>query len=519
MAARRRHHSVVSEMSAPELVQTGAAELAGLIASRRVSATEAVRAHIERIQALEGRLNAVVTPLFEQAVAEAAEADRGRAEGRPLHGVPVTVKECFHMQGTPSTLGLDAKRGAIAEDNADLVTRLRDAGAIVVAKTNVPQLLLYIESDNPLYGRTNNPWDLARTPGGSSGGEGAAVAAGYGSLGLGTDIGGSVRIPAHFCGVHSLKPTPDRLSLRGTEDESFFSPYAVPDGAGPLARSVDDLRLAMAVLGSPIAERPVKDLRIGVYDDDGYIPSSPAIKRAIRAAASALETMGCRVQEFAPPDVYEALAVFYGLFTVDGGDSPKAWTRGSTVDPRIKDLLTLAGLSGALRQPVSALYRFRGQRRVGQLVGWAGRRSEAAIAELVARRDAYRRRFDQTMADLDVLICPPCSLPAFTHGATKDLGPASICYTLPFNLLAWPAGVVAATRVKPGEEGGRPAGRDLVDETARKVDLGSAGLPVGVQVAARSGRDDHVVAVMAALEQHFRDQADYPVTSFRIETK
>ena len=507
----------MSETRTPELVGTGAAELARLIATRQVSATEAVGAHIERIRSLEGKLNAIVVPLFDDAMRAAAEADRSSAEGRPLHGVPVTVKECFHMEGTPSTLGLDARRGRPDEDTADLVSRLRDAGAIVVGKTNVPQLLIYIEADNPLYGRTNNPWNLARTPGGSSGGEGAAVAAGYSSLGLGTDIGGSVRIPAHFSGIHGFRPTPDRLSLRGTEDQSLFARYAIPDAAGPLARSVADLRLAMSALGSPVAERDVRDLRVGFYEDDGYFPASSAIRRAVRDAAEALRVAGCKVEAFAPPDVEGALALFYGLFTVDGGDGFKTLVSGSTVDPRIKDLLTLGGLANQLRPPVAALYRLQGQRRVAKLVRWAGRRSEAAVAELIAKRDAYRRRFDQTMGPIDVLICPPCSLPAFTHGSTKELGPASVCYTALYNLLAWPAGTVAASRVRSGEDGRRPVSKDLVEQTARNVDMGSTGLPVGVQVAARSGRDEQVLAVMAALESHFRGQPDYPVTPVGLD--
>jgi fatty acid amide hydrolase len=145
-------------------------------------------------------------------------------------------------------------------------------------------------------------------------------------------------------------------------------------------------------------------------------------------------------------------------------------------------------------------------------VGWAGKRSKSEAASLVARRDAYRRRFLASLADIDVLICPPCSVPAVTHGATRQLGPASVSYTLLYNLLGWPAGVVAATRVKVGEERGRPSSRDLMDDTARKVDEGSAGLPVGVQVASRPGREELVLAVMAALEGHFRKSGDYPLT-------
>ena len=494
------------------LTDLSASELARLIAVRQVSATEAVKAHIRRIEELDGRVNAVVVPMFEEALSEAAKADGMSAQGRPLHGVPVTVKECFHVKGTASTIGLDSKRDHRANEDAELVPRLKAAGAIVVAKTNVPQLLIYVEADNPLYGRTNNPWNLARSPGGSSGGEGAAVAAGYGALGLGTDIGGSVRIPAHFCGVQSLKPTPGKLSLRGTEDELQFSHIAIADAAGPLARTVADLRLAMSVLGAAVTETSVKGLRVGFYVDDGYFPASAAVRRAVDEAGRALDAAGCSVKEFSPPDILEALRVFYGLFTADGAELFKSLMKGSKYDERIKDLMTLGTLPNLLRPAVASLYGMRGQRRVAQLVGWAGKRSKNEAAALVARRDVYRQRFLAALGDIDVLICPPCSVPAVTHGATRQMGPASVCYTILYNLLGWPAGVVSATRVKVGEEKGRATSRDLVEDTARKVDEGSAGLPVGVQVASKPGREDLVLAVMSVLEGHFRGGADYPIT-------
>ena len=502
----------MGEMHQAALTELSASELARQIASRRLSATEAVKAHIKRIEEVDSRIRAVVVPLFEQALAEAGKADGMSAQGRPLHGVPVTVKECFHVKGTASTVGLDSRQHHRADQDAELVGRLKAAGAIVVAKTNVPQLLIYVEADNPLYGRTNNPWNLSRSPGGSSGGEGAAVALGYGALGLGTDIGGSVRIPAHVCGLQSLKPTPGKLSLRGTEDETLLSHVAIPDAAGPLARSVVDLRLSMAAMGAPVTETGVKGLRIGFYTDDGYFPASAAIKRAVKEAALGLEAAGCSIKEFKPPDILEALQLFYGLFTADGGAKFKALLKGSTRDDRIKDLMMLASLPNPLRPAISALYGVRGQRRVAQLVGWAGKRSAAGTQALVARRDAYRQLFLSAMGDIDVLISPPCSVPAVTHGATRQMGTASVCYTLLYNLLGWPAGVVAATRVNVGEEKGRPASRDLVEETARKVDEGSAGLPVGVQVASKPGREDLVLAAMQALESHFRGSGDYPVT-------
>jgi fatty acid amide hydrolase len=192
--------------------------MARQIAAGAITSAELVEAHIRRIEAVNPRLNAVVVTRFEQARAEAAAADEARRRGDPLgplHGVPITIKECFHVAGTPSTEGVGRFASELVAHDAPLVARLRRAGAIVLAKTNVPQLLLMHETDNPVYGRTQNPWDLERGPGGSSGGEGAIVASGGSPLGLGNDIGGSIRFPAHSCGICGIKPTTLRLTNAG----------------------------------------------------------------------------------------------------------------------------------------------------------------------------------------------------------------------------------------------------------------------------------------------------------------
>ncbi|HEY7976271.1 MAG TPA: amidase, partial [Ktedonobacterales bacterium] len=196
-----------------EITDLSAVALAASIARGDLSAIEAVEASIARIEAVNPRLNAVVVKRYDEARAEARAADERQARGEPLgplHGVPITVKECFDVTGTPATYGLPSRAHTLATEDDLYVARLRAAGAIIVGKTNLSQLLLYIESDNPLYGRTNNPWDLTRTPGGSSGGQAAIIAAGGSPLGLATDIGGSIRMPAAFCGVVGMKPTAGR---------------------------------------------------------------------------------------------------------------------------------------------------------------------------------------------------------------------------------------------------------------------------------------------------------------------
>ena len=482
----------------------GAGDLARGIESRQFSASEAVSAHIDRQDEVEPKINAVAVSLHDKAMAAAKAADQGRPrDGQKLYGVPVTVKECFDVVGTATTAGLVGRAANIKDDDAELVSRLRAAGAIVTAKSNLAQLELYVESDNPLYGRTNNPWDLTRTPGGSSGGEAALVAASGSALGLGTDIGGSVRVPAHFCGLCGLRATPGRLSLAGTADEMLFGHVSgVPDSAGPIARRVADIALAMDVLGAPVNEARVEGLVIGLYDDDAFMGASAAVRRAVRQAATVLEAAGAHVVPFEPPSVLEALDVFYGLMTADGAGAFEKLIAGEQLDPRVRQLMQLARLSEWMRPVLGVGLAVAGQRRLSHLVRTTGLRTEEQTRALIARGDVYRRRFEGavTAAGVDVLLCPPNALPAFKHGASADLGPGSICYTALYNLLAWPAGVVPVTRVRPGEMDRRPRGGDMMDRAARRVDKDSAGLPVGVQVAARPNREDLILAVMAAVE-------------------
>src|SRR4029077_16765009 len=349
----------------------GAGDLAAGIAARRFSSSEAVGAHIDRQQEVADRINAVTVSLAEQAMAAAKSADQGRAhEGQKLYGVPVTVKECFDVVGTATTAGLIGRAGNLKSEDAELVRRLRAAGAIITAKSNLAQLELYVESDNPLFGRTNNPWDLARTPGGSRGGEAALVAASASPLGLGTDIGGSVRVPAHFCGLCGLRATPGRLSLAGTADQFLFGHVSgVPDSAGPIARNVADVRLAMDVLGAPVPDARVDGLVIGMYDDDGFMTASAAVRRAVHQAASVLETAGARVVRFELPSVLEALDIFYGLFTADGGAAFVTLIAGEQKGSRVAQLMQLATMPAWLRPVLGAGLMVVGQRRLSHVIG------------------------------------------------------------------------------------------------------------------------------------------------------
>lgn len=510
----------------------GAAELAAELRSGAVSATAVVDSCINRISQVDATLNAVCVRRFDEARSEAAAADAALADGRllgPLHGVPITIKEQFLLEGTPTTFGLGWRRNHRADHTGPLVAALRAAGAIVLGKTNVSQTLIYHEADNPLYGLTRNPWDPARTPGGSSGGEAAIIAAGGSALGLGGDLGGSIRIPAHFSGIAGLKPTTGRLTLTDTPDDiTGAPPTTLPPQPGPLARDVADLHLAMSVLaptsaGSadtssdalayPTDLPDVRGLRAAIQLDESFFRSAPAIRRALSEAAADLVAAGATIVDFRPPPLAEAPRLFLGIMAADGGAWLRASLHGEDLDPRAAGLLKAGAIPNAVRPIVAGMMRLGGQRHMAFTIAAArvsrGAALERIVADVEAYRVAYARAMDAAMVDL--VLTPPHALPALRHGAAEHLHVANAAaYATLYNVLGLPAGVVPVTTVRADEESDRPASRDKAERAALETERGSAGLPVGVQVAARAWREDLVLAAMAAIEAAVRDRSGVP---------
>jgi len=506
-----------------------ATEIAACVRGRELSASEVADAFLRRIESVNGRLNAVVVPLFEQARAAAAAIDETIAAGAPvgpLAGVPITVKESFDVSGTPTTAGLTARKDRIATADALMVSRLRQAGAVLLGKTNVPPLLLSTETDNPLYGRTNNPWDLERSPGGSSGGEAAIIAARGSALGLGSDLGGSVRVPAQACGIHALRPTAGRLSMLG-HFGCMAGNEAILTQPGPLARSVADLSLAMSVLAGPdqslrhpsVPPVPWNDpsgmqlskLHVAYYTDNGVFRPSPAIRRAVRQAADALGAMGMKVEEWHGPNFAEAWDICVRLLVADGMKGSWRALKGSKLDRHTRSLFGLSTLPRGVLAAWGLLSAALGQWHMSQ--GLRRLRSVTARGyfQLVRRRNDFRNRFyaELNARQIDALLCPVDAVAAIPHGASQYLGDA-LSYTAVYSLLGMPAGVVSLSRVREDEVSDRPRSFDLAERAASRAERGTAGLPVGVQVVARHWREDVALAVMSALERYFRDTPEYP---------
>ena len=447
-----------------------------------------------RHRATHEAINAVVQPRF------AAAADEARVPRvGPLAGVPVCVKDCFAVAGLRTTVGIESRRHVVDEADAPLVTSLKAAGALVVGKTNVPQAMLLHETVNPVWGRTNHPHDPSRGPGGSSGGDAAAVAAEVVPLGLGNDLAGSLRQPAHACGIAALMP---RSSALGTGGGFDTLPHlaAVRPRAGFLARTVDDLRVAAEAVGVPVPRSP-RPFAIGWWDDAGPIPASPAIRRAVRVAVDRLADAGAAVRPLDGGLAREAAWLMMAIVSADGGADIRRLFGAERPIPGVARLLRLARMPRGVRPLAAAVARLVGRGIEAEALVRTGPRDAAGVATLLAARVGLRERCVTEMAGLDAILCPVSALPALRHGTAAQLVLAAAPCLLA-NLLDLPAGAVPVTRVRPDEEGDRGFSLDPVLRAAAACDRDSRGLPVGVQVVGGPHADEGVVLdVMQAIER------------------
>jgi fatty acid amide hydrolase len=530
------------------LWQLSASHLASMLARGEVSAEEIVRAHLDRIDSVDGQLHAFTGVFRAQSLAEAIASDARRKRSEllgPLDGVPITIKECFDVAGQTTTLGIPSWRGCIAPRDAAVVTLLREAGAVILGRTNLSQTMLYVEARNPVFGQTANPWSLAHSSGGSSGGEAAAIAAGMSPLGIGTDIGGSIRTPAHFCGICGIKPTLDRLPMRGYR-AVVAGQEVVRATAGPLARRVRDL----ALFFSAVNPRRASDLdprvpplrwddpdsvaldgkRVGIYVDDGLLSASAALGRAVHRAADALRARACEVVAFEPPAIRSMIAAYLGALSADGGEGIRIALRGGEVDSVLASLRFLARMPKAARRGAALGARTLDQNNVALMLEAMGKKSVSELWRLTERLRTYRATLlDEMDAQrIDLLLCPPYATAALPHGASKSFTLGS-SYSILFNVTQFPAGAVPVTRVRP-EEASRGIERtasgiagawanlrqDAIVRRAAAIDEGSAGLPVGVQVVGRPWRDDLVLAAMQAIEAEVSLDAGFPKTPVEL---
>lgn len=456
--------SVVTERSSlVGLTYSSATELAIAIRTRQVSAVEVMEAHLAQIEHHNLALNAVVTLNAEGARRQAQAADAALARGEvwgPLHGVPFTLKDAHATAGMRTTVGFPPFADFVPQEDGTVAARLKAAGALLMGKTNVHILLGdALQSDNPLFGRTNNPWNVDRTPGGSSGGAAAAVAAGMTPFEIGTDLAGSVRIPAHFCGVYGLKPTEQRVSLFGVVPDPGDSPRTIRlmSCVGPLARSVDDLALLYGIIAGPDARdsdvQPVaveamplvelKSLRIAVAPTFPGFPIAAELAKAVGDVARQLSVLGATVEETALPAL---------------------------------DFYADAASAGEL---------------IGMMLGAAQPHDGSAAPTLaqyfaaLQRRDTSILAWEQFFERWDALLCPPAMMAAFPHcepGAPLQVDRQPVSYwlgnlhTILFNYTGHPAVVLPVTQ-------------------------DHAGMPIGVQLVGKRWGESRLLAIAKAISE------------------
>jgi fatty acid amide hydrolase len=510
------------------LYTKSATELRALLERGEITSVEIVDALYARGDAVDGSLHASVRQLRKQALADAAARDEERRRGElrgPLHGLPVTIKENIAVAGTDATAGMRSRLGKPSERDAVTVALARESGAVVIAKSNVPQTLIAAETVSFIHPRTNNPWSVLRTPGGSSGGEAAMIASGQSALGIGTDIGGSIRIPAHFSGICGMKPTLHRWSNTGSTGAMPGQEF-VRSQIGPMARTTDDLTLLLRSLDSPrhaaldpeVAPVPLGDpahidvskLRIGYYEDDGFLSPSLAVGRAVREAVATLKAAGAELVPYRPTNVHDGYFLYVAGMSADGLRTLERELAGEPLVSPLKAFERIAKLAPLARKALAKGLEVAGETRLSGLVRSLREKTVYELFELNARKLAWVRDEANTWRDygLDAVICPPYATPAAQHDATGDFS-AGAYYAFRYNVLGNPAGVVPVTRVRENETS-RFVRKDRIDERAAKIDEGSAGLPIGVQVVARHFREDVVLAVMKAIEMNARRASDYP---------
>jgi amidase len=447
-----------------------------LLRSGEISVTELAEAHIAQIERLNPQLNVFVDFDADRVRDRAQKHDawQGTRSRRPLFGLPVTVKSSIATRGLKCEIGSLIHKGEIPTEDAVVVSRLRAAGALILGTTNCPEFLMAYETANLLHGRTNNPWDLDRTPGGSSGGESSAIAAGMSAAGLGSDSGGSVRVPAHFTGICSLKPTPGRIPGRG-HLPPCVGPFSVLGAIGPMARTIADVALMFRTLSGqdpydpaspPIAlrEPTLDELRantIGFFEDDGLVPVTPETRAAVQSAAAALRDAGFRVGPFRPRSLEPLRQLWWKFFVQCGAMFYAPAIRGKEhlLSPIFSEFL---GFSRAV-PPLTA---------TELLNAWA---------EL----DLLRSKMLEEMSAYPVLLCPVASIPGFRHGEREwVIEDHTVKYfdvvrpTQWFNALAAPAAVVP-------------------------VGTSPEGLPIGVQIVTRPFHDETALGIAAIVDAAF----------------
>ncbi|KAI0314594.1 amidase signature domain-containing protein [Amylostereum chailletii] len=512
-----------------EILEASATEIVRRIEKGVWTASQVLDAYIARAVQAQAKTNCLTEILFEEARATARQLDADfvvtkKLKG-PLHGVPLSIKDQFDVAGVDSSVGFTRWANNPATEDAVVVHHLRAAGAIPFVKTNVPQTMLAFECSNPLWGRSLNPWSDAHTCGGSSGGEAALLAMDGSAAGIGSDIGGSLRIPAAYCGIYSLKPGYARTSLEGAKDPAAGF-EAIKTSAGPMGRSVDDIELiARAIIGkrgsgylpAPVPYRDVKipsKLRFGYYITDGFVKASPACRRAVLETVKALQLEGHECLEIELPEPIRAIELFTGITSSDGYSK---LTSHLGPDPQESSLFLVTlgpRLPGFVRSVAGCLIRTFMDPIFGSLVGHSRTKTVREFYDYAEEKNEFEKRWRCEVwgnHDIDAIIAPVQATPALPHGACNELSPLAAA-TILYNVVDSPVGIIPVTRVDPIQDQiteewviepghgstvveGMLYGKKIYDPVKMK------GLPVSVQIVGQPWEEEKVIGMMHVVDK------------------
>jgi amidase len=466
-----------------------ATTILAVLQAGQISATELLEEHLRRIERYNPQINAIVIPNYEQARQRAAEADAARARGEslgPLHGLPLTIKDCIEVAGLRTTAGVAQRANAISTQSAPVAQRVLDAGAVLIGKTNVPPYASDWQANNEIFGRTNNPWDLGRSPGGSTGGGAAALAAGLIPLEFGSDIGGSIRIPAAFCGVYGHRPSDSAVPRYGHIPGSPLpNPAVIMAVQGPLARSAADLELAFNVIAGPIVGEDVawrlvlpparhislSAFRVAILPQASWLPVDAEIMASLEDLAARLGKLGAKVEETQP----------------EGFD----WHKYQETYTSLLNIYMFSELTDKDRQNIARGLRHSADSFTqAQILGLTA--TAPQFLSLLGRRERFRASFRNFFREWDILLTPVTITPAFPHIAPEISFPSR---TLTINGEVVPYGRM---QVYPGL-----ATLSGLPTTAFPWGRTRQGLPIGLQAIGPYLEDYTPLAFASLLEREF----------------
>lgn len=511
----------ITKEKAERITRLSITELEQRLQSGELSAVEVCECYQAVALEVDRKLNCVVEPIWE-AEEMALERDQKTGKKGPLHGMPVSIKENYYIKGYDCTAGMQRCIGDPVSEDAVVVKVLKRQGAVPFVRTNVPQTMMTFECSNPIYGRTLNPQDTNRGPGGSSGGEGALIAAGGSILGIGTDIGGSIRIPANMCGICGLKPTAGRISGAGTH-KLTKGQTLVKSASGMLSRDVDGVTMAMRALlcqymfdldptvpPIPFREEIYQDkkpIRIGYYLDDGYIPSVPSMHRAVEKAKSILESRGHKLIPMQPVDARRMFRLFLDTVGADGTKTYLTCMKDDIYDSTVRQFFYTSHLPGVLKKMIGWIMSVISRDEIaGYMVkALSGFGTVYEYWNHALDIEDYK---DDTLAlwrslGIDAVICPGFAFPAIPHNTFGDLVGGCV-YSTMYNLLNYPAGVLPVTKVTEQDikDMANYPNKTKFEKNIKKMMLGgTVGLPCGVQCVALPYQEELVIRLMKEVEQ------------------